>query len=99
MNNYVLLGGKFWKFYQMLVRFTLSEHDWVNRQDWVNRLSKGWMLDYSLYKIIDIDVPLSSHVDKYYNVLTLFERCYSNMLFNRKEVATAQIPCVSDISR
>ena len=33
-----------------------------SRQDWVNRLSKSWMLDYSLYKIIYIDVPLGSYV-------------------------------------
>ena len=44
--------------------------------DWVNCLSKNWMLDYSLHKIINIKVPLGSHVIKNYNLLiqTIFLR-------------------------
>ena len=32
------------------------------------------MLDYNLYRIIDIDGPLGIHVDKYYKVPMLFPR-------------------------
>ena len=51
-------------------------------------------MDYSLYKIIDIDVPLSNHV------LTI-QRAHVIMLYEQffiEEVATAQLPCASDIN-
>ena len=50
------------------------------------------MLDYSLYKILDIDVPFGSHVYYHHNVLMLFKR------FSHEEAAIAQLPCASDIN-
>ena len=52
------------------------------------------MLDYSLYMIIDIDVPLSSHFYQHLQRahLMLLER------FSREEFATVQLPCASDIN-
>ena len=43
------------------------------------------MLDYSLYKIIDIGVPLGSHVYQHLQRVHLFERS------SREEIATAQV--------
>ena len=45
------------------------------------------MVDYGLYEIIDIDFPLSSHVNKYYNVLMLFERFSARRLLLRNYLA------------
>ena len=50
------------------------------------------MLNYGLYKIIEIGVPSAATFINIYNVLMLFEQFY------RKEVATAQLPWASDIN-
>ena len=49
-------------------------------------------MDYSLHKIIDIDVPFGSHVINIYKALMLLER------FSRGEVATEELLCTSDIN-
>ena len=50
------------------------------------------MLNYGLYKIIEIGVPSTTTFINIYNVLMLFEQFY------RKEVPTAQLPWASDIN-
>ena len=70
---------------------SMTEAISMNVLDWVNCLSKSWNLDYRLYKIIDIDVPSAAMFMNIDNVLMLYER------FPREEVATAQLPCASNI--
>ena len=65
-----------------LICFSINNARWLFlisiHQDWVDCLSKKWMLDYSLYKISDIDVLL-------YLLMSIG-------WFSHEEVDTAQLP-------